>query len=371
MGVLEPFQQATSGLKRHDGQAKRVWLGVLLIMLLACVLLPWYAVGAKTVTLVVDGEPLEVETRHEQLSELLEELEIDLRKHDRISKPVFASLEDGDVVTIKRAFPIRLIDGGRLSREYTTASTVAEALEEIGIELGEEDEIYPDQRERITANATVHIVRVDKTFTVEEETIPFRTVEQRDDRLLKGTREVVQEGRDGKRIKTIEQIWKDGQLVSEQVVNDVVAVEQQDRIVTVGTKAPVQVLSASSPNIGDLTRDGITFGVKKIIDNVTLTAYDAGFNSTGKTEDHPAYGVTYTGSIVQEGRTAAVDPEVIPLGWWFYIEGVGFRRAEDTGSAIKGNKIDIYMESEQQANRFGRKRGYTVYVIGPEKPSAL
>jgi 3D (Asp-Asp-Asp) domain-containing protein len=52
-----------------------------------------------------------------------------------------------------------------------------------------------------------------------------------------------------------------------------------------------------------------------------------------------------------------------------YIEGVGFRRAEDTGSAVKGQKIDVYYDSHDYANRFGLKRGYTVYVIGPKKPT--
>ncbi|MNP19135.1 Cell wall-binding protein YocH precursor [compost metagenome] len=56
------------------------------------------------------------------------------------------------------------------------------------------------------------------------------------------------------------------------------------------------------------------------------------------------------------------------MGWWVYIEGIGFRRAEDTGSAIKGNKIDVYFDSTSYANKFGTKRGYTVYVIGPKKP---
>jgi 3D (Asp-Asp-Asp) domain-containing protein len=73
---------------------------------------------------------------------------------------------------------------------------------------------------------------------------------------------------------------------------------------------------------------------------------------------------------VKEGRTIAVDPNVIPLGWWVYIEGIGFRRAEDKGSAIKGKKIDIYYDSEAKAERFGKKKGYTVYVIGPSKPTA-
>jgi 3D (Asp-Asp-Asp) domain-containing protein len=56
------------------------------------------------------------------------------------------------------------------------------------------------------------------------------------------------------------------------------------------------------------------------------------------------------------------------MGWWVYIDGVGFRRAEDKGSAVKGKKIDVYFDSESHAHKFGTKKGYTVYVIGPKKP---
>ena len=75
----------------------------------------------------------------------------------------------------------------------------------------------------------------------------------------------------------------------------------------------------------------------------------------------------YTGG----GRTAmgtkarvgeiAVDPSVIPLGSRVYIEGVGYRRAEDTGGNIKGNTIDIYMNSESECLRWGM-RYVTVYI---------
>lgn len=55
-------------------------------------------------------------------------------------------------------------------------------------------------------------------------------------------------------------------------------------------------------------------------------------------------GITYTGTMATEGRTIAVDPNVIPLGTRVYIDGYGERIAEDTGGAIKGNKIDIYVD---------------------------
>lgn len=64
---------------------------------------------------------------------------------------------------------------------------------------------------------------------------------------------------------------------------------------------------------------------------------------------------TFTGTWPEAGRTVAVDPKVIPLGTRLYVEGWGWVVAEDTGGAIKGRKIDIYMDSLDQALEFGRK----------------
>jgi len=56
-------------------------------------------------------------------------------------------------------------------------------------------------------------------------------------------------------------------------------------------------------------------------------------------------GITASGTRVKAGRTIAVDTSVIALGTTVYIDGYGYRIAEDTGGAIKGNKIDIYVDS--------------------------
>lgn len=64
---------------------------------------------------------------------------------------------------------------------------------------------------------------------------------------------------------------------------------------------------------------------------------------------------TFTGTWPQAGRTVAVDPKVIPLGTRLYIEGYGWVVAEDTGGAIKGNKIDIFMDDEDRSLEFGRR----------------
>ncbi|MBE3552049.1 MAG: LysM peptidoglycan-binding domain-containing protein [Kyrpidia tusciae] len=95
----------------------------------------------------------------------------------------------------------------------------------------------------------------------------------------------------------------------------------------------------------------------------TLTAYTSGPESTGKSPGDPGYGVTASGRPATPGRTVAVDPNVIPIGTKLYIEGIGYRVAEDTGGAIRGRKIDIYMTDVNKALQFGVKRDVPVYIV--------
>ncbi|UUZ92885.1 LysM peptidoglycan-binding domain-containing protein [Paenibacillus sp. P25] len=107
-------------------------------------------------------------------------------------------------------------------------------------------------------------------------------------------------------------------------------------------------------------------GVVQRVISTTLTAYTAGYESTGKKPDTPGYGITYSGNKVQEGRTIAVDPSVIPLGSTVYIDGIGIRQAEDIGSAIRGSRIDVYMNDLAEAKEFGVKKNVKVYVLSTD-----
>lgn len=87
---------------------------------------------------------------------------------------------------------------------------------------------------------------------------------------------------------------------------------------------------------------------------MTASAYDLSYKSCSKTREHPAYGITASGKRATVGRTIAVDPSVIPLGTRVYISFPdafnyldGIYIAEDTGSLIKGNKIDVFFGEDQ------------------------
>jgi len=64
---------------------------------------------------------------------------------------------------------------------------------------------------------------------------------------------------------------------------------------------------------------------------------------------------TATGTWPSRG-TIAVDPRVIPLGTELYIEGYGPAVAADTGGAIQGQKLDLYMDTEHECLQWGRRK---------------
>lgn len=71
---------------------------------------------------------------------------------------------------------------------------------------------------------------------------------------------------------------------------------------------------------------------------------------------------TATGTTPKANRTIAVDTSVIPLGSILYIEGYGYFIAEDTGSAVKGRRIDVFVNNHKEALQNG-KRIANVYLL--------
>ena len=389
-------------------------LGAIAITLL--ILLVVHNRAGKEIQLVVDGRVTTVETHGSLLQEVLDEQAITLAPQDNISMPLNGLLKDGDRVIIERAVPVKVTADGKTRTIFTTQDTVGSVLKEAGISIKGEDKVSPSTDTKVSDSTAIRVVRVTRQTTTVKENKEFRVIKTADPSLVKGDNRVIQSGKDGILVKHIEKVYEDGKLVSKEVVKTEVESKTKDKVIAVGTKKvpepepEVQVASAKQETAAQttaktkttakttttaktestkakttttaakskadvkttavsasnkdnvLSRAGIDFEYKKVLNNVSMTAYSS---------EQPGIGTrTASGTRVTEGRTIAVDPNVIPIGWWVYIEGLGFRRAEDTGGAIKGNKVDVYYDSLKAAINFGRKSGRTVYVIGPVKPEA-
>ncbi len=101
------------------------------------------------------------------------------------------------------------------------------------------------------------------------------------------------------------------------------------------------------------------------VNTVMATGYTAGIESTGKTADHPEYGITFSGVQVKRDlySTIAADLNVYPIGTILFIPDYGFGVVADKGSAITGNKIDLYYHTVDDVYEQWGKKEVDVYVI--------
>jgi len=129
--------------------------------------------------------------------------------------------------------------------------------------------------------------------------------------------------------------------------------------VLVDKRKPVQ--SDEKPKTLEESVDWSKYPSMKVI----ATGYTAGVESTGKTEDHPAFGITYSGVKVTRDlySTIAADTSVFPIGTILFIPDYGYGVVADTGSAIKGNKIDLYFETVDDVYEQWGKKEVVVYIV--------
>jgi 3D (Asp-Asp-Asp) domain-containing protein len=126
----------------------------------------------------------------------------------------------------------------------------------------------------------------------------------------------------------------------------------------------LQELSKANPQIKDLdliyVGQHINLATKSVVANDNVHKESSNSYQSFIATAYSMGTITATGTIAQEGRTIAVDPNVIPLGSkvelqfppkYSYLNGI--YTAEDTGRLIKGNKIDIYLGSDQKCIDFG------------------
>lgn len=181
-----------------------------------------------------------------------------------------------------------------------------------------------------------------------------------DDTLPAGTQKILTDGADGELLCTARVTYDDGVELGREVLREEARSLPQTRVVALGT-APTPA-DPDKPVITDTT---ITLPTGEV-----LTYYKVGY-ARASAYTHTDAGcntITATGTTVRIG-TVAVDPSVIPYGTRMYIMAsdgsyiYGIAQAEDCGGAIKGDRMDLYMESYEACIAFGRRK-CTLYFLG-------
>ncbi len=312
-----------------------------------------YMLTAKDVVLTIDGKDEEVKTYSNTIEELLDERKIFIDKYAYINYPLDTKLEDNMNIIIETAKPYIISMKGVQNEIVSIYSTVGDILKDQNIELDEDDYTYPHIDQEVAPGAEIAIFKVEKIMEEVEEVIPFQKLVKKTDELDIGNERLAQEGENGLKKIKISKTYENGQLVKEEVVDEIVVKEAVPEIVERGTR------SVKTSSRG-------TFRYSKVL-TMTATAYDLSYESTGKRPGDRWYGITASGTKARPG-VVAVDPNVIPLGTKLYVESLdgtpdyGFCVAEDTGGAIKGNKIDLFFETAEEVRRFGRRK-VRVYIL--------
>ena len=223
----------------------------------------------------------------------------------------------------------------------TPSTTVGELLESLNITTpANTSPTTLDLSQEITEDTQIILSSLDTKIVEKEEFIPFETIYQNVETVPRGVESVEAEGTAGVRILEYTQKFVNGEMISETFNREYVATNPTNAVINKGIGGSFQ------------SSDGTTYTYSHYID-VNSTTYTGG-------------GITATGLPADES-VISVDPNVIPLRSQVYVMGdygdFGIRTAADVGGAVKGNKIDVYLEEDHPlfAN-FGR-RNLRVYFI--------
>lgn len=246
----------------------------------------------KAITLTVDGEARQVHVWGSTVEDALAAHDLELTHRDEITPAAGSPISDGSVVDVKFARPLTVIIDGELQTFWTTATTVAEALAEIGLHdtdarlsvarstpLGREgltlsavtpkdvtltvgkdtitvrttaadvqsllnendvavdsdDRVDPGVHEAVTEGMTITVHKVEVVEESEEERIEFQTITNEDNSLARGTEKVSVEGSQGTKNVVYEVVYVDGEEESRTVLREDVVTDPVAREVTVGT----------------------------------------------------------------------------------------------------------------------------------------
>lgn len=317
-------------------------------------------VFAQNTYVITDGDQVTVHTSYaSDPGEVLEEAGFRLDADDfYIAQPT----DGGSEITVQRAQSIFISYCGRTVQANSYGESLQSLLNRLGLFVDEE---YRSTVELETATydgmqvSIDHVVRVTEPFTEE---IPYETTVLYDPTLPEG--------------QTVQLVAGEAGLLTGSASVVYINSREQSRIVleeSVRTAPVAEVLAVGTGAAGDEARPVIGAGVIHLPSGEQLTYHATGqFTASAYNKEDEGCGEwTATGTRVREG-VVAVDPDVIPYGTRMFIlsnDGAyvyGVATAEDCGSSIQGNRIDLYYDSLSTCWQFGR-RECTVFFLDEAK----
>lgn len=287
-------------------------------------------VRSTPVILTVDGQIISGRstklTVGEALKDFSDQYGLGLKDSDEVSVDRNAALSDCPKIALQRSVPITVKADGKEFTAELAPRPVTEALAKLGIQLETMDKVSLPLDHVIEPQDRIQVVRVIERVDDVQSEIPYQVVAQVGNFPVGLPDRVVSRGSNGLQQQTVKLILEDGKEVDRQVLSQKIIQEPVNQVVSRGAQTSI-------------SRGGKEIKFTRAY-QMRATAYSA-----------PG-GTTATGAQARRG-IIAVDPSVISLYSKVYVEGYGEAAALDTGGAIHGNRIDLYMESEAEARAWG------------------
>jgi uncharacterized protein YabE (DUF348 family) len=307
--------------------------GIIGLCLLAGIV---YFTLQKPVTILADGKAIHSRVYiNSSVRDALKNKNVKIGEYDRVEPSLNSKVYKDEQIVVTRAFKVTVIADGQKQEIITTPVSIRDAIQLAGVKLGEQDVVKTLPVGRTVPDQEIEVIRVTQEEVEVQEAIPCGVERTSDTTLEKGLTRTISAGKDGLALSRVKVTYHNGQEVKRQVVSSKTLQEPRNRVIAMGT---ITAVSRGSHLLN--------FREARLMEASAYT-YTGYRTATGKT---PAVGMV------------AVDPSVIPMGSRLYIEGYGFAHAADTGGAIKGNRLDLFMEDRSQCLGWGR-RTVKVYIL--------
>ena len=315
---------------------------ILIVLALVSVLTMGFSTAlGNDVELNINGKTKTVFTYEKTVGDFLEKEGIVLKNKDLVSPSLDKAIDKDMKIVISSPKSYHIKDGKKTLIAEANGYTVADVLDNLDIKLNKLDRVSLPLDEIAKEGMEIKIDRVVVENLENKIEIPFETESRENKDMFEGEKKVITKGEVGQKTESLKNTYVNGVLETTEVLKSEITKDPVKEVVEVGTKKGTQAPNGKN--------------AKRVI-VMQATAYDPTAGSK-----------TAMGTRARVGAVA-VDPRVIPLGSKLYIESMdgfasyGYATAEDTGGAIKGNRIDLFYNSNSEANRFGR-RNVKVYVL--------